>query len=132
MIRRPPRSTRTDTLFPYTTLFRSADTTGRHSCRPVPFLRWRWPMKREALTDKILDIKREHGWSWKHIAGGDQRHVAGARGGSAARPDEAAQAAIRAGPQPDRPFRGPEAAPQAGAGAKHANDNESASCGGKR
>src|SRR3546814_13419972 len=26
MIRRPPRSTRTDTLFPYTTLFRSAQT----------------------------------------------------------------------------------------------------------
>src|SRR3546814_5110336 len=26
MIRRPPRSTRTDTLFPYTTLFRSAET----------------------------------------------------------------------------------------------------------
>src|SRR3546814_6581875 len=25
MIRRPPRSTRTDTLFPYTTLFRSPD-----------------------------------------------------------------------------------------------------------
>src|SRR3546814_5531891 len=29
MIRRPPRSTRTDTLFPYTTLFRS-----RRSCCP--------------------------------------------------------------------------------------------------
>src|SRR3546814_6217442 len=29
MIRRPPRSTRTDTLFPYTTLFRS----GGRSCR---------------------------------------------------------------------------------------------------
>src|SRR3546814_19349696 len=28
MIRRPPRSTRTDTLFPYTTLFRSPDTVG--------------------------------------------------------------------------------------------------------
>src|SRR3546814_11619194 len=28
MIRRPPRSTRTDTLLPYTTLFRSAETTG--------------------------------------------------------------------------------------------------------
>src|SRR3546814_237440 len=28
MIRRPPRSTRTDTLFPYTTLFRSADKPG--------------------------------------------------------------------------------------------------------
>src|SRR3546814_5026240 len=26
MIRRPPRSTRTDTLFPYTTLFRSSGT----------------------------------------------------------------------------------------------------------
>src|SRR3546814_3553370 len=32
MIRRPPRSTRTDTLFPYTTLFRSpARRTGRLS-----------------------------------------------------------------------------------------------------
>src|SRR3546814_11399309 len=29
MIRRPPRSTRTDTLFPYTTLFRSADILAR-------------------------------------------------------------------------------------------------------
>src|SRR3546814_475706 len=28
MIRRPPRSTRTDTLFPYTTLFRSVATIG--------------------------------------------------------------------------------------------------------
>src|SRR3546814_1248967 len=27
MIRRPPRSTRTDTLFPYTTLFRSTEST---------------------------------------------------------------------------------------------------------
>src|SRR3546814_6366786 len=29
MIRRPPRSTRTDTLFPYTTLFRSPDRRPR-------------------------------------------------------------------------------------------------------
>src|SRR3546814_7421385 len=29
MIRRPPRSTRTDTLFPYTTLFRSVLDEGR-------------------------------------------------------------------------------------------------------
>src|SRR3546814_5445776 len=28
MIRRPPRSTRTDTLFPYTTLFRSSQLWG--------------------------------------------------------------------------------------------------------
>src|SRR3546814_16474642 len=34
MIRRPPRSTRTDTLFPYTTLFRSA-------ARPSTLIEWR-------------------------------------------------------------------------------------------
>src|SRR3546814_6398518 len=33
MIRRPPRSTRTDTLFPYTTLFRSARDDGRTAGR---------------------------------------------------------------------------------------------------
>src|SRR3546814_5976231 len=34
MIRRPPRSTRTDTLFPYTTLFRSRGRGGdRRRCR---------------------------------------------------------------------------------------------------
>src|SRR3546814_5843491 len=32
MIRRPPRSTRTDTLFPYTTLFRSPARISRTSC----------------------------------------------------------------------------------------------------
>src|SRR3546814_14454429 len=35
MIRRPPRSTRTDTLFPYTTLFRSTGTAGRARRRPT-------------------------------------------------------------------------------------------------
>src|SRR3546814_9951386 len=49
MIRRPPRSTRTDTLFPYTTLFRSLVTAGQdhafrqahqdyHSQRVVDFM----------------------------------------------------------------------------------------------
>src|SRR3546814_7176939 len=42
MIRRPPRSTRTDTLFPYTTLFRSedrrVDSAGMH-LRSDPHLR---------------------------------------------------------------------------------------------
>src|SRR3546814_13694985 len=33
MIRRPPRSTRTDTLFPYTTLFRSGDEDGKYPPR---------------------------------------------------------------------------------------------------
>src|SRR3546814_12190331 len=41
MIRRPPRSTRTDTLFPYTTLFRSRHVEGRDGwafgeCRAQP------------------------------------------------------------------------------------------------
>src|SRR3546814_8820253 len=45
MIRRPPRSTRTDTLFPYTTLFLSQTVREKFSCRdcekitqpPAPF-----------------------------------------------------------------------------------------------
>src|SRR3546814_8501744 len=35
MIRRPPRSTRTDTLFPYTTLFRSLSTSRTALCGPA-------------------------------------------------------------------------------------------------
>src|SRR3546814_20784448 len=35
MIRRPPSSTRTDTLFPYTTLFRSAAAGGEGVERPA-------------------------------------------------------------------------------------------------
>src|SRR3546814_4149775 len=34
MIRRPPRSTRTDTLFPYTTLFRAEVEIGLHGAGP--------------------------------------------------------------------------------------------------
>src|SRR3546814_6252091 len=37
MIRRPPRSTRTDTLFPYTTLFRSAEARTRSLLRQELF-----------------------------------------------------------------------------------------------
>src|SRR3546814_19860886 len=40
MIRRPPRSTRTDTLFPYTTLFRSSFKDGKFevwSCLQSPY-----------------------------------------------------------------------------------------------
>src|SRR3546814_3348327 len=51
MIRRPPRSTRTDTLFPYTTLFRSGDYAdlvrpnipeiGLFSSMQIPFAEYR-------------------------------------------------------------------------------------------
>src|SRR3546814_6337991 len=37
MLRRPPRSTRTDTLFPYTTLFRSLSCERRTSPAPSQF-----------------------------------------------------------------------------------------------
>src|SRR3546814_8243169 len=45
MIRRPPRSTRTDTLFPYTTLFRSCERDRsllkqvHHILRPLDYFR---------------------------------------------------------------------------------------------
>src|SRR3546814_19428550 len=40
MIRRPPRSTRTDTLFPYTTLFRSGPRDSRGWEQSWHFLIW--------------------------------------------------------------------------------------------
>src|SRR3546814_14031492 len=45
MIRRPPRSTRTDTLFPYTTLFRSSDGLLEypHYTRPAELRGWTVP-----------------------------------------------------------------------------------------
>src|SRR3546814_21157146 len=39
MIRRPPRSTRTDTLFPYTTLFRSRSQFARHRTASSAYFR---------------------------------------------------------------------------------------------
>src|SRR3546814_3990326 len=41
MIRRPPRSTRTDTLFPYTTLFRSVSIAERARQQAVGYARER-------------------------------------------------------------------------------------------
>src|SRR3546814_3944836 len=51
MLRRPPRSTRTYTLLPYTTLFRSgawkgAHRAGKNGCEPSP--------GSEALLDSVL------------------------------------------------------------------------------
>src|SRR3546814_12845008 len=52
MIRRPPRSTRTDTLFPYTTLFRSVDRGRRprwpDRARPDHLRVVAWPPARAA------------------------------------------------------------------------------------
>src|SRR3546814_5470620 len=56
MIRRPPRSTRTDTLFPYTTLFRSLRAAPRRAFArqrallPADRRRPRRPLRRLTLT----------------------------------------------------------------------------------
>src|SRR3546814_11193411 len=48
MIRRPPRSTRTDTLFPYTTLFRSPRSAGPSTRSDIP--------KREGILDAATRV----------------------------------------------------------------------------
>src|SRR3546814_13745089 len=55
MIRRPPRSTRTDTLFPYTTLFRSM------------------PAQRRALLQILHDAMVARWNGGIHFTGADQR-----------------------------------------------------------
>src|SRR3546814_20320679 len=55
MIRRPPRSTRTDTLFPYTTLFRSLDLAAR-----LLELRLKHPGDRAGRLD-IRGLNRDRG-----------------------------------------------------------------------
>src|SRR3546814_11554864 len=45
MIRRQPRATRTDTLFPYTTLFRSYEPSGVVGM----ITPWNWPLNQIAL-----------------------------------------------------------------------------------
>src|SRR3546814_6851582 len=70
MIRRPPRSTRTDTLFPYTTLFRSrggsclgapprrhpvCDVAGSNGVRPEP---GRWSRRSEEHTSELQSLMR--------------------------------------------------------------------------
>src|SRR3546814_10106389 len=69
MLRRPPRSTRTDTLFPYTTLFRSAtrlalDRT-RGKQRPGP----RSPLANDdGSAARRADIPERAGRGARHVA----------------------------------------------------------------
>src|SRR3546814_6769127 len=56
MIRRPPRTTRTDTIFPYTTLFRSLRQPGGGALRRLPRRRARRQAAVGALpTDRRAD-----------------------------------------------------------------------------
>src|SRR3546814_16024489 len=56
MIRRPPRSTRTDTLFPYTTLFRSAIGAMRAALVPG--------MTENALWSILNQVNAARGGEW--------------------------------------------------------------------
>src|SRR3546814_7181935 len=66
MIRRPPRSTRTDTLFPYTTLFRSAPSISRAStsrkrsasCRAANATASKSPRRSEEHTSELQSLMR--------------------------------------------------------------------------
>src|SRR3546814_18211456 len=68
MIRRPPRSTRTDTLFPYTTLFRSLEAR-KLLDRPFDVLR---PVVLAVDDDHVLGAADD-----EDIAVGHVSHVAG-------------------------------------------------------
>src|SRR3546814_9254238 len=59
MIRRPPRSTRTDTLFPYTTLFRSVRGDHRDRRDPPRAPRVRAGVRSEEHTSELQSLMRK-------------------------------------------------------------------------
>src|SRR3546814_1810253 len=74
MIRRPPRSKRTDTLFPYTTLFRSS-----YSGTMRPGINWSLPAPFDAVqivdVEEIRTIDIPTGTGEKLVLTGDQNIV---------------------------------------------------------
>src|SRR3546814_5702249 len=54
MIRRPPRSTRTDTLFPYTTLFRSGEVLLLIHGSLCDYRYWRWQIPALSLNYHVV------------------------------------------------------------------------------
>src|SRR3546814_1178313 len=70
MIRRPPRSTRTDTLFPYTTLFRSVGYQPAYAQAQAEARRWTGARldRDDALRGEVLD-RLASGWSPEQVAG---------------------------------------------------------------
>src|SRR3546814_14574370 len=87
MIRRPPKSTRTDTLFPYTTLFRSEETGPQEQRPPV-----RAPERRDRRKDPEREgadhVDGERGPREERVPGRDVDAVARRGSRSAARGDE--------------------------------------------
>src|SRR3546814_10249875 len=75
MIRRPPRSTRTDTLFPYTTLFRSffitalSEFCGKPMIEPGIIVNCYLGMIVQPLVHGLLDVQ-----CYEMIGGRDMQH----------------------------------------------------------
>src|SRR3546814_4235466 len=80
MLRRPPRSTRTDTLFPYTTLFRSREAVRRVQ---TDFRRIETTRTARIMSEKQLQAEQERlnvGLSTTRFVLDFQRDLATARG----------------------------------------------------
>src|SRR3546814_1074213 len=83
MIRRPPRSTRTDTLFPYTTLFRSTIIVLRAVKQMIAPVRDQIAARRCAKADRIGHavianrdaVVRNARWHIENIAGRSEEHT---------------------------------------------------------
>src|SRR3546814_14286326 len=75
MIRRPPRSTRTDTLFPYTTLFRSktwVTPSSRTGCRGVAGFLLQVDVAEIVLHEgdepnAVVDLLDAEAWLWMAV-----------------------------------------------------------------
>src|SRR3546814_5119320 len=70
MIRRPPRSTRTDTLFPYTTLFRSHKVLAQAGLGSRRALEQR-------IADGLVQVNGEFAQTGMSIGGGDRVEIDG-------------------------------------------------------
>src|SRR3546814_19727339 len=88
MIRRPPRSTRTDTLFPYTTLFRSG------LCRALTGGLWRKRARGCAHPLHAGELTSRRPWLRQGAEGQDfrrkltRRHISAATGASPGQREE--------------------------------------------
>src|SRR3546814_17661838 len=78
MKRRPPRSTRTDTLFPYTTLFRSGRGVGvRARSRPTPAPHHA-PHTSKHTRNRVMAVKIEKKITGYAVVGADDKDKAAA------------------------------------------------------
>src|SRR3546814_8324721 len=83
MIRRPPRSTRTDTPFPYTTLFRSARGMDEAALADI-----------DADVAHVAAAAEEHQVRRGQALGGDARPLVGGEGSRGARQFEVEHVAV--------------------------------------